>query len=167
MGYFIFNFFLRYGIGLGFLCTGGNTLIYTSQLPLSSRKVGLKTVLLHIQTHLLLLPLDFTQWQQSACQQLDLQHTAQPRLRHGGPTVPLTRPDMRSVRHMYGDDNCLFWAFSYILTGSEDQHLAVHYAALDHMINNAQYILGHHLTGNNSVQSYSLHRYGQRWHLGD
>ena len=27
------------------------------------------------------------QWQQSACQQLGLQHTAQPRLRPGGPTV--------------------------------------------------------------------------------
>ena len=94
------------------------------------------------------------QWQQSACQQLGLQHTAQPRLRPGGPTVPLTRPDMRSIRHMYGDGNCLFRAFSYILTGSEDQHLAVRYAALDHMINNAQYFLGHHLTGHNSVQSY-------------
>ena len=94
------------------------------------------------------------QWQQSACQQLGLQHTAQPRLRPGGPTVPLTRPDMRSVRHMYGDGNCLFRAFSYILTGSEDQHLAVRHAALEHMINNAQYFLGHHLTGHNSVQSY-------------
>ena len=61
---------------------------------------------------------------------------------------------MRSVRNMYGDGNCLFRAFSYILTESEDQHLAVRYAALEHMINNAQYFLGHHLTGHNSVQSY-------------
>ena len=57
------------------------------------------------------------QWEQSACQELGLQHTTQPRLRPGGGTVPLTR-----ARHMYGDGNCLFWAFSYILTGSEDQH---------------------------------------------
>ena len=94
------------------------------------------------------------QWQQSACQQLGIQHTAQPRLRPGGCTVPLTRPDMRSVRRMYGDGNCLFRAFSYILTGSESQHMAVRHAALDHMINNAQYFLGHHLTGHNSIQSY-------------
>ena len=75
-------------------------------------------------------------------------------MRAGGPTVPLTRPDMRSVRHIQGDGNCLFWAFSYILTGSEEQHLAVRHAVLDHLINNAQFFLGHHLTGYNSVQSY-------------
>ena len=95
-----------------------------------------------------------THWQQRACQELGLQHTTQPRLRPGGTTVPVTHPDMRSVRRMYGDGNCLFRAFSYILTGSEDQHLAVRHAALDHMINNAQYFLGHHLTGHNSIQSY-------------
>ena len=65
------------------------------------------------------------QWQQSVCQQLGLQHTANTRLRPGGPIVPLTRPDMRSVRHIGGDGNCLFRAFSYILTGSEEQHMAV------------------------------------------
>ena len=32
--------------------------------------------------------------------------------------------------------------------------MAVRHATLDHMINNAQYFLGHHLTGHNSVQSY-------------
>ena len=94
------------------------------------------------------------QWQQSACQQLGLQYTTQTRARAGGPTVPLTRPDMRSVRRIQGDGNCLFRAFSYILTGSEEQHLAVCHAVLDHMINNAQFFLGHHLTGHNSVQSY-------------
>ena len=57
-------------------------------------------------------PLNFhsvdVQWQQSACQQLGLQHTAQPRLRAGGPNVPLTRPDRRSLRHIQGDGNCFF-----------------------------------------------------------
>ena len=103
-------------------------------------------------------PLNFhsvdVQWQQSACQQLGLQHTAQPRLRAGGPNVPLTHPDRRSLRHIQGDGNCLLRAFSYILTGSEDQHLAIHHAVLDHIINNAQLFLGHHLTGHNSVQYY-------------
>ena len=58
------------------------------------------------------------------------------------------------MRCIQGDGNCLFQAFSYILTGSEEQHLAVRHAVLDHMINNAQFFLGHHLTGYNSVQSY-------------
>ena len=65
------------------------------------------------------------QWQQSACQQPGLQHTTEPRFRPGGANLPLTRPDMRSIRHIYGDGNCLFRAFSYILIGSEEQHLAV------------------------------------------
>ena len=94
------------------------------------------------------------EWQQSACQQLGLQYTTQTRVRAEGPTVPLTRPDMHSVRRIQGDGNCLFRAFSYILTRSEEQHLAVRHAVLDHMINNAQFFLGHHLTGYNSVQSY-------------
>ena len=92
------------------------------------------------------------QWQQSACQQLGLQYTTQTKVRAGGPNVPLTCPDMRSVKCIQGDGNCLFQAFSYVLTGSEEQHLAVHHAVLDHMINNAQFFLGHHLTGYNSVQ---------------
>ena len=98
------------------------------------------------------------QWQQSACQQLGLQYTTQTRVRAGGPTVPLTRPDMRSVRRIQGDGNCLFRAFSYILTGSEESHMAIRCAILDHMINNAQYFLGHHLIGYNSVQSYIASR---------
>ena len=95
------------------------------------------------------------QWQQSACQQLGLQYTAEARLRPGGANLPLTRPDMRSVRRIHGDGNCLFRAFSYILTGSEEQHLAVRHAALQHLTNNAQYFLWHHLSSHyNSIQSY-------------
>ena len=45
--------------------------------------------------------------------------------RCGGPNVPLTPPDMRTVKHIRGDGNCLFRAFSYIITGSEEQHMAV------------------------------------------
>ena len=61
---------------------------------------------------------------------------------------------MSSVRRIKGDGNCLFQTFSYILTGSQEQHLAVRHAVLDHTINNAQFSLGHHLTGYNSVESY-------------
>jgi hypothetical protein len=94
------------------------------------------------------------QWQQSACQELGLQYCTQTPVRPGGPAVPLTRPDMRSVRRVQGDGNCLFRAFSYILTGSADQHIGVRHAILDHMTNNAQYFLGHHLIGYGSIQSY-------------
>ncbi|CAI8035684.1 OVARIAN TUMOR DOMAIN-containing deubiquitinating enzyme 9 [Geodia barretti] len=61
---------------------------------------------------------------------------------------------MRSVRRIQGDGNCLFRAFSYILTGSADQHIGVRHAIIDHMTNNAQYFRGHHLVGYGSIQSY-------------
>ena len=32
-----------------------------------------------------------------------------------------------------GDGNCLFWCFSYILTGSQDQPLAIRMAIVAHM----------------------------------
>ena len=86
------------------------------------------------------------QWQQNACSQIGLQLYANNRVRGGGPNAPLTRPDMRSVKRIEGDGNCLFRAFSYIITGSESQHMAVRLAILGHMINIAHFILDHHIT---------------------
>ena len=94
------------------------------------------------------------QWQQNACSQIGLQFYAKNRVRVGGPNAPLTRPDMRSVKHIEGDGNCLFRAFSYIITGSESQHMAVRLAILSHMINIAHFILDHHILGYNSIQEY-------------
>ena len=59
-------------------------------------------------------------WQQRACQQLGLQYHAPTRVRPGGPNVPLTRPDIRSLKRIQGDGNCLFRALSYIITGYEE-----------------------------------------------
>ena len=94
------------------------------------------------------------QWQQNACSQIGLQFYANNRVRGGGPNAPLTRPDMRSVKRIEGDGNCLFRAFSYIITGSESQHMAVRLAILGHMINIAHFILDHHILGYNSIQQY-------------
>ena len=94
------------------------------------------------------------QWQQDACSQMGLQFYTKNRVRVGGPNVPLTRPDMRSVTRIEGDGNCLFRAFSYIITGSESQHMAVRLAILSHMINIAHFILDHHILGYNSIQQY-------------
>ena len=50
----------------------------------------------------------------------------------GGPNVLLTRP--RRVRHILGDGNCLFRSLSYIITGTEAQHLQVREALLNHLV---------------------------------
>ena len=42
-------------------------------------------------------------WQQRACQQLGLKYHAPTRVRPGGPNVPLTHPDMRSLKPIEGD----------------------------------------------------------------
>ena len=113
-------------------------------------------VITHAQTHdspFRFHPVD-REWQQNACQAMGLQYRAPTRVRPGGPNVPLTRPDMRTVKRIQGDGNCLFRALSYIITGSEDQHSAVRHAILDHMVNNAHFLLGHHLSGHTSIQSY-------------
>ena len=56
---------------------------------------------------------------------MGLQFHAKTRIRVGGPNISLTRPDMRTVKRIEGDGNCLFRAFSYLITGSESQHMAV------------------------------------------
>ena len=40
---------------------------------------------------------------------------------------------MTTLRNTYGDGNCLFRAFSYIITGSENQHLEVRDALLSYI----------------------------------
>ena len=64
-------------------------------------------------------------WQRSVSAMLGLQCVRKNRVRPGDPNVPLT-PDMRTVKHITGDGNCLFCSFAYIMTGSEDQHMAVY-----------------------------------------
>ena len=93
-------------------------------------------------------------WQKRACQQLGLQYHAPTRVRPGGPNVPLTHPDMRSLKRIQGDGNCLFRALSYIITGCEEQHMAVRNAILDHMVSIAHFLLGHHLLNYDSIQTY-------------
>ena len=115
-------------------------------------------------------------WQRSVSAMLGLQFVRKTRVRPGGPNVPLTPPDMRTVKHITGDGNCLFRSFAYIMTGSEDQHMAVHTAILQHMIN-----VGHFSYSTAYDQCWSFHscaellhysrlhcryKYGQRVSLG-
>ena len=62
------------------------------------------------------------------------------------PNVPLTRP--RRVRHILCDGNCHAY-FPYIITGTEDQHLQVRGALLNHLIliSIESMMIGHHISG--------------------
>ena len=56
-------------------------------------------------------------WQQTVCDIMGLRFHGKNRVRPGGPNIPLTAPDMRTVKHIKGDGNCLFRALAYIMTG--------------------------------------------------
>ena len=49
----------------------------------------------------------------------------------GSPSTPLTNP--AGFKNIRGDGNCMFRAFSFIITGSEDQHMQVRHAIIRHM----------------------------------
>ena len=92
-------------------------------------------------------------WQHNACTTLGLQYVTSNRLRPGGPNVDLRPPN--HIKRIGGDGNCLFRSFSYIITGSEEQHMAVRIAILNHMIDIAHFLLGHHIPPQySSVQDY-------------
>ena len=93
------------------------------------------------------------QWQHNACTTLGVQFVLSNRLRPGGPNVDLRPPN--HIKRIRGDGNCLFRSFSYIITGSEEQHMAVRIAILNHMIDIAHFLLGHHIPPQySSVQDY-------------
>ena len=70
-------------------------------------------------------------WQHSVSAMLGLQFVGKNRVRPGGPNVPLTPPDMRTTSQemVIVSSTPLH---TYIMTGSEDQHMAVHTAILQH-----------------------------------
>ena len=85
-------------------------------------------------------------WQRRACVKLGVQFHNSNRLRPDCPNVPLTCPDLRRLRRISGDGNCLLRLLSYIITGSASEHLAIHRAILRHMADIAPLLLGGHLT---------------------
>ena len=73
----------------------------------------------------------------------------------GGPRVPLKVPDPRTVKCITGNGNCLFWSFSYIVMGLEDQHWAIRLLIVHHMTTITHLLLGAHIpNGFNIVEDY-------------
>ena len=60
------------------------------------------------------------EWQISRCDQLGLEIISPNRASKGDGNTILTKPDMRCVKVMMGDGNCMFRALSFVLTGSQD-----------------------------------------------
>ena len=74
-------------------------------------------------------PVD-SEWQKRQCQRLGLVYRG-PNDVSRGPNVQLSPPN--TFKAICGDGNCLFQALSFIITGSEDQHLSMRSTIVQHM----------------------------------
>ena len=92
-------------------------------------------------------------WQRQTCHKLGLEYQRPNRFARGGPNTALTWPNFQTVRRITGDGNCLFRSFSLIITGSQDHHLAVRVAILEHMQTIGHLLLGAHVA-QTSIDSY-------------
>ena len=94
-----------------------------------------------------------SEWQQQTCHSLGLEYCRPNRFAAGSCTTALTRPNFQTVRCITGDWNCLFRSFSMIITGSQEHHLALCIAILQHMQSIAHLLLGAHVK-QTSIDSY-------------
>ncbi len=91
-------------------------------------------------------------WQRETCKRLNLNFVAPNGVNPGGPRVPLTPPDQ--TLETAGDGNCMFRSFAHILTGSQDQHVAVRSAIMQHMLHKSAHLMIKHLPQYSSIQDY-------------
>ena len=112
-------------------------------------------------------------WQRNACIRMGLQFREVFQCQDGGTNVILIRPIMSTLQNVYGDGNCLFRAFSYIITGSEHQHLEVRNSLLSYMLSIENFLVGYgedgrynylqpfgHTTVQNYIDSRTMNRSG-------
>ena len=92
--------------------------------------------------------------QREACEQLGLEFRRPNRFARGGENVVLTRPNLRTVKNIPGDGNCLFRALAYIITGTQLQHFELRLSILNHMQTIAHFLLEHHIMHHNSIDDY-------------
>ena len=71
------------------------------------------------------------EWQHSVCESLAIPFVKPHGVQPGASDMPLTRPC--SSIPIVGDGNCMFRSLSYIVSGSEDHHLAVRAKIMQHM----------------------------------
>ena len=74
------------------------------------------------------------EWQRRTCELLGIRFVRPFQWQDGGPDVILTRPDLRSLRSIGGDGNCMFRSLSYVILGSEEHHFEIRLAIVAHML---------------------------------
>jgi len=82
-------------------------------------------------------------WQLQTCERLRLRFTQGFVCQTGSPDTILTCPDLRTLKQINGDGNCLFRAISYTIAGSEEQHFALRNALISYMLSIPHLLIGH------------------------
>ena len=85
------------------------------------------------------------EWQQQPCNSLGLEYHRPNRFATGSPSTALTHLNFQTVQRITGDGNCLFRSFPLIITGSQEHHVAVCVAILQHMQTITHLLLGPHV----------------------
>ena len=108
-------------------------------------------------------------WQRNACSRMGLQFRKRFQCQTGGRDVILTCPNSETLHNVAGDGNCLFRAFSYVITGSEHQHIAIRNALVSYMLSIENYLVGYGSDGNyNYLQPFghtTVQNYIDRHHM--
>ena len=73
-------------------------------------------------------------WQISACAVMGLRYVCSNGVSAGGPAFPLRHPNLTTLKNTRSDGNCMFRALSYLITGTQAQHLAVRAAIVRHLL---------------------------------
>ena len=88
-------------------------------------------------------------WQRIACSLLSIPFACSNKVRQGGAAVVLKRP--QNTQNIRGDGNCLFRAFSYLITGNQTHYHGVRLAIVTHMRSIQTFIISN---GYTSVEQY-------------
>ena len=112
-------------------------------------------------------------WQRNACSRMGLQFREAFKCQNGGTNVILTSPNLATLHNVDGDGNCLFRTFSYVITGSEQQHIEVRNALVSYMLSIENCLVGYgedgnynylqpfgHTTVQNYIDSHGMNRPG-------
>ena len=88
-------------------------------------------------------------WQRLACSLLSIPFACSNKVRQGGAAVVLKHP--QNTQNKRGDGNCLFRAFSYLITGNQTHYHGVRLAIVTHMRSIQTFIISN---GYTSVEQY-------------
>jgi len=72
-------------------------------------------------------------WQRGTCTSLDLDFKQTVRVANGHADLPLTHLNMKTIKIIKPDGNCMSQSLSCVMTGSQDQHHVIKHKVVQHM----------------------------------